>query len=46
VPAGSSTDSSLDVVAVRDLSSALVAVQNLVRPLRAPRPQRGDLTLA
>jgi hypothetical protein len=46
VPAGSSNDSSLDVIGVRDLSSALVAVDNLLRPLRPPRAQRGDLTLA
>ena len=46
VPAGSSTDAPLDVIAVRDVSSALVAVHNLTAPLRPPRPQRADLTLA
>ena len=43
VPAGSSTDGPLDVVGVRDLASAMIAVTNLARPRR---PVRGDLSLA
>jgi DNA repair protein RadA/Sms len=43
VPAGSEWDSPLDVVAVRDLTSALVALDNLSRPARAWKP---DLSLA
>ena len=43
VPAGSEWDSPLDVVAVRDLKSALVAVNNLTRPARDWKP---DLSLA
>jgi DNA repair protein RadA/Sms len=43
VPAGSDCDSPLDVVAVRDLTSALVAVGNLSRPARG---WKADLSLA
>lgn len=43
VPAGSEWDSPLDVVAVRDLKSALVALDNLTRPARGWKP---DLSLA
>ena len=43
VPAGSEWESPLDVVAVRDLKSALVALDNLSRPARDWKP---DLSLA
>jgi DNA repair protein RadA/Sms len=43
VPAGSEWESPLDVVAVRDLKSALVALDNLSRPARGWKP---DLSLA